>query len=140
MNKQSPHMITNELLAKYFAGETSDEESAAVMIWISGSPANEEAFVQQKMLWEDLGVVMMDDATTHTPFDIDTAWANVKTAKATAISNQRKLESRNPWIMRIAASLVLLGGITYFLRSYLTEVPMTEVASASEIINVDLLD
>ena len=140
MSKQSPHIVTNELLAKYFAGEASDAESAAVMTWVAESAANEEAFVQQKMLWEDLGAVMMDDATTHTSFDVDTAWANVKTTKATVVSNQRKLESRNPWIMRIAASLVLLGGITYFLRSYFAEVPMTEVASASEIINVDLQD
>ncbi|MEQ8688900.1 MAG: FecR domain-containing protein [Imperialibacter sp.] len=140
MSKQSPHIITNELLAKYFASETSDEESAAVMMWVAESAANEEAFVQQKMLWEDLGAVMLDEAPASTPFDVDTAWVNVKTAKNNAVGKQKKSEGRNPWIMRIAASLVLLGGITYFLRIYFTDVQMMEVASASEIINVDLQD
>ncbi len=140
MSKQGPHTITNELLAKYFAGEATATESAAVEAWAAESGQNEEMFTQQKMLWDDLGAVMFDDPSTPMAFDVDAAWAHVKDVKDASVNASKNTVVNYSWVFRIAASLVLLLGVGYFLRTYFSEVPMVEVASAEQILDIDLED
>lgn len=139
MNTQGPHTISNDLLAKYFAGEAAAPEQQAVELWVAGSPANQREFEQQKMLWEDLGAVMLDKALA-TRFDVDTAWSNVKAARQAGGGESTKASSPLAWTLRIAASLVLLAAVAYVLSTYLVDAPPVELAATTEILDIDLPD
>ncbi len=135
MSKEHSH-ITNDVLAKYFAGEATHAESEAVKGWASFSEENADELTQQKMLWEDLGAVMMDERAEAKVFDTDTAWKNVKAIReATVTKNSFRWSP-----MRIAASVLLLTGLGVLARMYFAAPPMMEVASAVEVKNVDLPD
>lgn len=139
MNTQGPHTISNDLLAKYFAGEATASEQQAVELWVAGSLANRRDFEQQKMLWEDLGAVMLGEASA-TAFDVDRAWSNVKGAKQAADSQSSKASRPLFRTLRIAASLALLAAVAYVLSTYLVDAPPVELAATTEILKVDLPD
>ena len=60
MTEKEPH-ISNELLAKYFAGELAAAESAVVENWAALSEENKEQLDKLHILWLDTGAVMLDE-------------------------------------------------------------------------------
>ena len=62
--------INWDLLAKYLAGECTEEEKSLVENWVAADPLNEELFEYLKSVWEASGEESMQ-------WDVDDAWQKV---------------------------------------------------------------
>ena len=106
-----------DLLAKYFAGETTNAESERVETWMGESDANWEEFQRLNQLWEETKLGETAE------FDSKKAWGQV----------EPQLAERNPtpnWTsygLRIAAILAGIVVISLLYRNFLGQqdaVPM----------------
>jgi transmembrane sensor len=119
--KNLPDHITENELAKYFAGEADPALSLIIETW---AKADDSSFYQYKMIWEDLGV-LQNSSSSNTTINVDAAWKSVKLKK------QKQAKSVFPYIMKIAASLLLVGSLAwYFSDSFFAEQIL--IANSSE--------
>jgi transmembrane sensor len=96
------------LLAKYIAGETSEEEKKAVVDWAAKKPENSSLLKDINTDWKKMD-------SMKTGFDVDKAWnklhsriAGDQPAVQTLPPSGKTLTGRFSMTMRIAASLLLL--------------------------------
>lgn len=105
MNKL-PEYITEDLLAKYFAGESSAEEQQIVDQWKTHSEESKITYYQLEALWLDLG--NFGEAQKHIEVDVEKAWTDL-----VAKRQNRALKITSPfgsW-MKIAASIAVVFGL-----------------------------
>lgn len=102
MKEHNP--IPYELLARYFAGETTGTEADAVANWLGQDAANQQVMDRLHQLWADTGVLLPPG---EKQYDVDAAWQKI--ARRTAGTSLRSY-----W--RVAAAVVLLAGIWAILR------------------------
>jgi len=104
--------MTDELLVKYLAGNTSETEDAHVQQWISEDSANEKYFSRFKLLWDASAGMAINSAV-----DTDEAWQRFK--KRTELSpRQIPIFPKHGWL-KVAASLLVLvcaAGLFYFIK------------------------
>ncbi len=136
MDEKEPH-ISNDLLAKYFAGEATAAELAAVEQWAVASSENREQLSQLRMLWLDTGVVVMDDAVGQS-FDVDLAFAKVKAKREKALAG--KAGRGSGWLLKVAASVAVLLLLGYLLKIYVFDARQLEYQAAAEIKTLQLTD
>ena len=136
MIEQEPH-ISNDLLAKYFAGEHTAQEAEAVETWAALSAENREQLEQLHILWLDTGIVEFDHET-YEAFNEDLAWQKVKAKKQAAV-----LQSGNggtTWFFRIAASVVVLLALGYLLKTFVLDTRQLEMLAMEEVKTLQLAD
>ena len=118
----------NEMIARYFAGEASENEVEMLLQWILESEGNKQEYLFQKQLWDSLNPAFDKDK-------IDIVTAEKKLNKRigynhTANSLMKKLVSI--W-SRIAAVLILpillIGGYFIFSDNETSLTPVTIVSS-----------
>jgi transmembrane sensor len=132
------------LLARYFAGETGEEEKAALEKWLSNSPENRALFGKLKSDWK-----IMD--TMNKQFNVDNAWnklhgriADHESIAGTEKGEMVSIHPRRSWLtwVRIAASLLLitlLGVSVVFISGRFQQVNIS-TASLEKIRIVSLPD
>jgi ferric-dicitrate binding protein FerR (iron transport regulator) len=102
------------LLLKYIAGETNEEESEQVEGWLADDPKIFEEFEQLWDLWYAVGT-----ATNVFRFNVDKGWEEVLRKSRQAGSGRRdKKEVRKIilWAGGIAAGLLLLSALGLWLK------------------------
>ncbi len=91
-------------LTQYFKGESTDEVTKTVELW---KTENNEEFENLLSIWDVNGTL----AESYQP-DLDKAW--------TIIDEKTPEKKGNPfkWLIRIAASIILISGLAWVLQSF----------------------
>ncbi len=109
----------DELLAKYVANEATADEKAIVESWLTEGPANAKHLDQLNLIFNQATAIK--DAQ-H--FDTDAAWEKVrsKLSKHETRTIEFKPQSSSfPTWLRIAASIVVVLGIGFYIAQYATK-------------------
>lgn len=100
---------TDEVIARYLAGESLPSETEQVELWAESSPENKQDLAAFRMVWNE-------SAVKSPVINTDAAWARVKTRIET---NQKQVISikRNSqkWVWLAAASVILIVALTFLL-------------------------
>jgi ferric-dicitrate binding protein FerR (iron transport regulator) len=121
------------LLAKYLAGETGDQENAAIDKWLNKSPENRALFGKLRSDWK-----IMD--TMNKQFNVDNAWSKLH-GRITALDSSAGMESgrivsmqrRRSWFVpvRMAASLLFIAVLGVFLVYMIGGMQKVNISTAS---------
>jgi transmembrane sensor len=135
MNNEQEHTPTDELLARYLAGETDSNETQQVENWISVSEENRAYFESMKKTWS------VTASENETIFDTDAAWSRMKVR----MNSSEEISIKAPRnFSRIAASITLFLIVTVALVWYLQPNPVTvqplAMTSTNELVQDTLPD
>jgi len=123
------HDMMDELLVKYLADEATPPEQELVEEWISSSEANRHYFQHFQLIWNE-----SKELAVIAPIDENKAWQ--KFQRRVKKEEARKNQGWFGW-WRIAASILIIVGITWFTSSILiketTEPEILSIASANEV-------
>src|SRR5262245_22944561 len=128
----------DQLLAKYLANEATAEEQMFVQSWLSEDSANQKYF-------EQMGLIFEKSKSVQKPqnFDTDAAWVKVKSQLKGKEGKVRELNSRSTFsnVLRIAAGIVLVGGVGFFLfRPSNKPTDQIAIQSAASVVSQPLPD
>ncbi|MFY0600957.1 MAG: FecR domain-containing protein [Cyclobacteriaceae bacterium] len=130
-----PEHITEDLLAKHFAGEATDKERCVVQEWVDQSEENQELLFQYEMIWKDLGVIEKNESISLS-VDVDAAWNELNDKK-----KLQELQVSSPfgtWL-KIAASIFVVFGL-FALISQLDEEELLLSQTAENTLFIQLAD
>ncbi|MEO9475405.1 MAG: FecR domain-containing protein [Cyclobacteriaceae bacterium] len=105
MNKLPEH-ITEALLAKYFAGEISEEEKLIVDQWKAHSEEAQITYYQWEALWLDLG--NFGESPKPVEVNVEKSWEELLTKRENQIP---QISSPFGSWMKIAASIAVVFGL-----------------------------
>ncbi len=118
----------DDLIGKVLAGEGSMQEEDTVMQWTRQSDANRKYYEQVKLIFERAANTPAD-----IEFDTEAAWSKVRqkmgSGKVIPLRNNRPAAYNQ--ILRIAASVVILIGISYWIYQ-VTAPPVQTLAVVSD--------
>ena len=130
--------VTDDLLARHVAGESSLDEDQAIAMWVEASDANREEYERLLTAWQT--------RPPAAPVDVDAGWNRV--------SAQLHAEDRTPdvipipsrprWpttLLRLAAAIVVVAGAGYaWTATRGTPEPTVYTTAAAERLEVTLAD
>ena len=90
MEHQEFDDITYTLLARFFEGEATDEETRSISSWKTQSEANADLFAKAKLIWLESDTAHFE-ANNVTDFNADAAWNKVERKIAKPQTSIRKL-------------------------------------------------
>jgi len=111
MNNEQEHTPTDELLARYLAGETDSGEKEQVENWIDASKENRAHYESMKKTWD-----ATEEKNGKTNFNTDAAWSRMKVRMNSSEETPAK-QPRN--FSRIAASITVFLIMAVALLWYL---------------------
>ena len=129
MDQKDKRHIDFDKVAKYLSGELSDKEHELYKVEIE----QDEVLRNEIELYKSV----LDKTNLAKPFNPDEAWN-----KLHSTIQQSKLgptKSQNPWVLRIAASLALLIGLSWWLLTPSASGDMISY-TATDIENINLQD
>ena len=143
MNDNSTYYVN--LITRYFAGETTEDELSVLSDWLKADPKNEELFTQFRKTWQ-----LVEKQKIHSSVNTDQEWIVLQNKMGASVAD-KKGESKvislnqNPGkttysfrkIWKIAAAVTILlaaSFLLYFNLSKLREVVVT--AQATNIMHV----
>jgi ferric-dicitrate binding protein FerR (iron transport regulator) len=142
MNANEP--ISDDLLARYVAGETTDHESAEVKSWLAQSATHDQELARFQRIWEASA-----NLKPTTEVDVDLAWEKVRKqlavgssqsadryagAAQSAVYNQPSPSKiihlpRQPFMFwRVAASVLVMVSLGWLGYQFLQPVRKPEIA------------
>jgi transmembrane sensor len=130
----------DDLIAKYFSGEASSEESAVVEAWRNENPTNQKQFDQYKTI-----LLKASENRSDHKFDTDAAWNKLK-SKIQVNTPARVVRMRpevaiSKAFLRLAASIVILITVGFFTyRLFFPERDRLEIASERTVVRDTLPD
>lgn len=110
MNRGEEHI--EEIIGKFLSGEATPEEIALLDAWVQQSEVNKKYLDQFQFVFEKSSHVREWQS-----FDTDAAWSKVKANLKKKDAPVIPMHSNrwNPWILRIAASIIIVLGIGLFV-------------------------
>lgn len=126
MKNERSHSISEEVLARYFEGSASADETHQVEAWANQSPANSQQLWQWQVAWMDARAISGADYTDS--YDVNKAWKKVKPAQ----------KSTYRW--SIAAAVAALLCAVVVLYQYSQQVKQVKVAAVTQTKTVALAD
>lgn len=120
----------DDLVGKYITEEATEQEKQLVREWCAQSVENQKYFDHAKMIYEK---AQHDDGHAY---DVDAAWEKVK--EKINVGKVRKLPMVNLW--RVAASLLLISVLSYFLHWQFFSTEQLQLASEVEVVTQTLAD
>jgi ferric-dicitrate binding protein FerR (iron transport regulator) len=121
--------MMDELLVKYLADEATPPEQEEVEAWISESEANRDYFNHFQMIWNGSGEFAVGNSA-----DENKAWQKFQRRMKKDVPADAS-KSRFGW-WRIAAAIVLIAGITWFVSTTISsrvEVEHISLVAANEV-------
>lgn len=119
-----------EIVGKFITGEATAEEKQLVLEWCAQSADNQKYVDHAQLIFDK---AQLDDGQVY---DVVAAWEKVKDKIESG--RIRKLLVINLW--RVAASLLLISVLSYFLYWQLFSTDQLQLASADEVITQALAD
>ncbi len=120
----------DDLIGKYLSGESSSEENKLVEKWIAADEANRNYFNHVKLIFDKAATVREIQQ-----FDTDQAWKKLK-SKMRGKPEGRVVPMAAPsstnWMVRIAASIVIIIGVGFFTYRYFTDKTTAPVEFAAD--------
>lgn len=106
-----PDQMTDELLAKYFANETTPLENEFILKWRFQTPENEQYFSSAEKSWNspDFLNSISGKHPTYPSFNAERAFEKV--AFHIAAEEQRNQGRLKPLFYKVAASFLILGAV-----------------------------
>lgn len=140
MEHVSEHI--DELIGKYLAGEAVSDEIAFIESWLNENEANRKYFAHFETIFRKAAEV-----TEYQVYDTDAAWARLKNSlrvsggKSVTFHPPSSAKSI-PFFWRIAASIVLVVGVGFFVYKSFTpkSTSQTVVISKAETVSDTLPD
>ncbi len=136
--------IDENLLVKYLAGETTDEESSQIKVWLKDEK-NRKEFEALSLVWDQAGEI-----TPLPEVDVDAAWDKVKSrisvpekeAVVRDISGGKAMDKSSiNWFLRVAAVIIPLAVAVLGVWEYTNrEVPWITMESGNNRIERALPD
>ncbi|MFY0606673.1 MAG: FecR domain-containing protein [Cyclobacteriaceae bacterium] len=135
MEKDTSNNITSELLVAYFRNEATEDQDRILESWVSESSANRQKLAELKLIWVDTGSVRVNELDTTKSYDIDKAWAKVKSTTRASSTGFFYLTLR-----RLAmAATVVFSLVAWYI--FLNNQPIEKIAQAqNEVIEQILPD
>lgn len=100
----------SELIAKYFAGETSEKEMETLFAWISQSDENRKLFNEYGKTWD-----VVSKAKSESDINLELEWSKIE-PRIKENNSGLKMQSRSNFrLLKIAATVAII-----FISSYLT--------------------
>lgn len=133
MSEKNKHIVSEELLFRYFAEEVSPDEQEMVLVWKNESESNLSEFNRIEFFFLDIKALNRR-GQNGSAYDLDAAWNKFSRDN---LLNKKVDNATNWW--RIAASILLVFGIgwfTYFSR----EVKSIEVITSADQQTIELSD
>jgi len=127
MEHQEFDDITYTLLARFFEGEATDEETRSISSWKTQSEANADLFAKAKLIWLESDTAHFE-ANNVTDFNADAAWNKVERKIAKPQTSIRKL----PLFMRVAAIVAVCMTVGYLV--------FTQFNSPNQLVEVNTSD
>jgi transmembrane sensor len=134
--------IDEDLLVKYLANDTTDEETFMVENWIQASDENKKQFEQFLLIWEQ-----SLQLTAPISVNVDDAWMRMQQRIKKEVIGIMAVPVRSfskSWL-RIAAAIIIVvcvGGLTYVLDSKNSgeQIVAVKVASVNNVVTDTLPD
>lgn len=130
--------MTDELLAKYIAGEADSAEASEVSAWIAASPENRKRHDDMKLIWDQAG------EAADRGIDPQQAWERFKQrADREALRDPYPSLQQKPFAWRpylAAAVFVLAVGVASWWAFLRDEVELIRTESGSRAVTVALAD
>ncbi len=126
--------IPYNLFAKFFSGEITEEEQGTLDKFISESPDNEKIFEEYQIIWS---METQDDT-----FDKNTETALQSVKKQFSEKEKIIPINRNKMWMRIAASIIIVFGMSYYFYNNLQseDLQFSSISSGKNIKEINLAD
>ncbi|ELR72720.1 hypothetical protein C900_01099 [Fulvivirga imtechensis AK7] len=131
--------IDDELIAKYLAGETNEEESLEIQRWLNGSSENQRYFDRLKNLWEKTGWVAPHQ---EADVDVDSGWSRFQEKLGDRRGKSEggtKIRPLFAYLARVAAILVLAVLVYFIYHTFSKDIMVEQVLMASAEIKTDTL-
>lgn len=109
-NQPNYNGVTDDLLAKYFAGEANPQEAMEVDDWAAATEENASAF--QRLL----NMFLQISAGFWRKPDTDSSWQEVKTLLLPA-EKKRRVGLHNWWMAAAAAVVTTVAGLLYLQKN-----------------------
>ncbi|HLP11919.1 MAG TPA: FecR family protein [Flavobacteriales bacterium] len=119
-------MDYNGLITKFLSGNATAQEAVLLMDWRKQDPLNEALFQKSEHAWKNTAVL-------NDSYDPDTSkgWEGVQ--QKIAVNQLAKQASYvQPW-MKVAATLVLLAGVTWVMTLFIFDQDQKGVSSLAKI-------
>jgi len=142
MNDNSTYYT--DLITRYFAGETTEEELRLLSDWLKADPENEKLFGQLRKTW-----LLVERKKVYSAIDMEKDWQSFQsklkavggskeTPKVLSLTKSRKgLNTSFPKIWKIAATVTILLAASFLLYFNLTKLQDVVVtAQATNIVHV----
>lgn len=131
MTNHNEHI--DALIARQFSGSITPVEEVELQEWRDADPANEDFF-------RDMEFVFFASASIRETktFDTDKAWNNIAPAQAQTVSRSYRIDNWQP--LSIAASLVLIAVVAYFILFRNSQKAPVEYAALDVVMEVTLPD
>lgn len=107
---QQPHIIDDQLLAKYLSGEASPEEAMQVAQWLEADPGNMALFHQISAAWNEFST-----GEPHQLPDKQLFWSTIKQQLN---QPEKQQPSGKIWMMRIGIAASFLLIISLLIRHF----------------------
>ncbi len=141
MNSNSKNSVDYNLLAKYFAGDASNQEAQEIDVWRSISEQNEIEFQELQLVWLDTGILIKPD-TEELKIDLDSAWDSLNKKMDIEVreidSKEKTISSRKFYNIAAALAIILLS---YFVFNLVFgDSGQSKLAASNEVLTEKLLD
>jgi len=117
----------HSLLGKYFSGQLTTEETAAVLEWKNASEENASEFHLLEKIWQGF------DETPPINFDTTNAWRRVDSVLQAAKPRQAKLITLPRLVASVAALFVIVLGIWWLTGNLSSEMQTVTADAAMEV-------
>jgi ferric-dicitrate binding protein FerR (iron transport regulator) len=125
------------LIARYLAGDCSDDEGEILERWVRESKENQKLFADFKKTW------LLSSLRKPARLDVERQWQSIENQISPKVSLRRKnIKARRqfPYRWSIAAAIALLFGLVFYFSKFKNETDYVIVTAQNEIENVILPD
>lgn len=136
MSKRKRHIVSEELLFRYFVEEVSPDEQEMVLYWKDLSLENQQNFERCRIFFIDVHA-LKSVGQVALEYDVEKAWSNTfRPKKGTDTSRNDGLYD----FLKIAATILLVVGAGWLAYQLTHKIENTELSASGDIQSVDLPD
>lgn len=127
----------DDLLVKYLAGEATPEEKLQAEQWINANEANRKYYGDLNRIWQESGHIAGEGKVNE-----DAAWMRLQNRiNKTDVEQQvRKKPQPNIQWFKIAASILIVGIVSYWVYNRFYDAHIIDKASGNRVLTENLSD